>query len=103
MTSYDYDAPIDEQGRAKPKYLALRALLAQYRAPEAGPLPEIPAPIPTMDIPDIAMRPVASAWHEKYRGLFQGEGFARFAEDVEELGFLRVRIDDVVRWDHARG
>ena len=31
LTSYDYDAPIDEQGRATPKYAALRALIAQRR------------------------------------------------------------------------
>lgn len=54
-------------------------------------------------IEDASMRSVASAWHEKYRGLFQGDGFARFAEDVEHLGFLRVVLDEVARWDHARG
>lgn len=54
-------------------------------------------------VEDPSMRPVASAWHEKYRGLFQGDGFARFAEQVDELGFLRVAVDEILGWDHARG
>ena len=30
VTSYDYDAPINEQGNITPKYLALRDLIKQY-------------------------------------------------------------------------
>jgi PPOX class probable F420-dependent enzyme len=50
-----------------------------------------------------AMRKPISAWHEKYRPLLAGEGFSRFAEEVRGLGFLRVRPDTVLAWDHARG
>jgi len=61
ITSYDYDAPINEQGRPTAKYTILRELLGRYRA--AGrPLPEVPAPIPAAAIPAIAMRPYASLW-----------------------------------------
>lgn len=60
VTSYDYDAPIDEQGRATPKYDALRKLIGEY----AGrPLPPVPAPIPVMEIPPVEMRPAASLWN----------------------------------------
>jgi nitroimidazol reductase NimA-like FMN-containing flavoprotein (pyridoxamine 5'-phosphate oxidase superfamily) len=48
------------------------------------------------------MRKPISAWHDKYRALFAGEGFARFAEEVDRLGFLRVLIERIVAWDHAR-
>lgn len=51
-TSYDYDAPIDEQGRATEKYMRLRDLLQQYTSEE---LPEIPDPMPLMSISDIRM------------------------------------------------
>ena len=51
----------------------------------------------------VAMRKPISAWHEKYRPLLAGEGFARFAEEVRGLGFLRVVPDAVRAWDHARG
>ncbi len=50
-----------------------------------------------------AMRKPISAWHEKYRPLLAGEGFARFAKEVRGLGFLRVVPDTVHAWDHARG
>lgn len=63
VTSYDYDAPIDEQGRATPKYLALRELIGKY-LPTGTSLPAVPAPIPTMAIPDIAMAPMTSIWEQ---------------------------------------
>jgi len=52
VTSYDYDAPISEQGRPTQKYLALRALISKY----VGTLSEIPAPIPAVEIPRSAWR-----------------------------------------------
>ncbi|RSN80574.1 glycosyl hydrolase [Streptomyces sp. WAC 05379] len=39
VTSYDYDAPIDEYGRPTAKFRALREVLAEYAD---GPLPEVP-------------------------------------------------------------
>jgi beta-galactosidase len=45
ITSYDYAAPISEQGAATPKYLRYRALIGAY-LPE--PLPAVPAPLPTL-------------------------------------------------------
>ncbi len=60
VTSYDYDAPIDEQGRPTPKYHALRDLLATTRG--GAPLPPIPAPIPAVSIPSFPMRAHASVW-----------------------------------------
>lgn len=55
LTSYDYDAPITEQGRATPKFMALRELIGKGRT-----LPEIPTPIPARSIPPIAMAPFTS-------------------------------------------
>ncbi|ELS52492.1 putative beta-galactosidase [Streptomyces viridochromogenes Tue57] len=44
VTSYDYDAPIDEHGRATEKFWAFREVLAEY---SDGPLPGLPpAPAP---------------------------------------------------------
>jgi hypothetical protein len=48
------------------------------------------------------MRPAISAWHDKYRALFAGEGFSRFSEQIDLLGFLRVPVTRLVGWDHAR-
>ncbi|MFJ2189033.1 beta-galactosidase family protein [Kitasatospora sp. NPDC087861] len=41
VTSYDYDAPLDEAGDTTPKYTAFREVIARY-----APVPEEPAPGP---------------------------------------------------------
>jgi beta-galactosidase len=61
VTSYDYDAPIDEQGRATPKYHALRRLLGS-RLSAGQSLPGIPDPIAAVSIPEFPMRAHASIW-----------------------------------------
>lgn len=49
-TSYDYDAPIDEQGCATEKYYRLRELLQQYSDKK---LPDVPKPIPVISLPQM--------------------------------------------------
>jgi hypothetical protein len=49
------------------------------------------------------IRGVMSAWHEKYRSMFAGDGFERLTERVSGLGFLRVEIVAVHAWDHRAG
>ncbi len=51
---------------------------------------------------DPVMRRPISAWHEKYRSLLSGEGFARFTEAVTTISFLRVAPGRLISWDHAR-
>ncbi len=63
ITSYDYDAPINEQGQATPKYYALRRLIGSY-LPKGKKLPAVPDPVPIMDIPAIGLQPFASLWDE---------------------------------------
>lgn len=59
LTSYDYDAPINEQGGATEKYMALREAIGSYSKKK---LPAVPAPIPTITIPDFTLKPYASIW-----------------------------------------
>jgi len=59
LTSYDYDAPINEQGGATEKYMALREAIGSYSKKK---LPAIPAPIPAITIPDITLKPYTSIW-----------------------------------------
>ncbi len=47
VTSYDYDAPIDEQGRPTAKYMSLRRLLGSY-LPKGKKLPPVPDSIPSI-------------------------------------------------------
>ncbi|MEU7580527.1 beta-galactosidase family protein [Streptomyces sp. NPDC041068] len=48
VTSYDYDAPIDEFGRPTAKFWAFREILAQYAS---APLPDPPPPLPSLGSP----------------------------------------------------
>ena len=61
VTSYDYDAPINEQGLPTPKFFALRNLIGQYTGHA---LPELPAPVPVMDIAPFIPRPFTSIWQQ---------------------------------------
>ena len=47
------------------------------------------------------LRGAMSAWHEKHRGRFAGDGFERFAAEVPALGFLRVEPLRYSTWDHT--
>ena len=54
VTSYDYDAPINEYGQATPKYDELRQTLARYA--DGGKLPDIPkAPMPLISVPAFSL------------------------------------------------
>jgi beta-galactosidase GanA len=61
VTSYDYDAPVDEQGRPTAKYTALRKLIGSY-LPKGKKLPEIPDPIKAVEILPIPLNIFTSVW-----------------------------------------
>jgi beta-galactosidase len=59
ISSYDYDAPIDEAGRPTKKFSLIREVVAQY-LPAGSRLPQLPAPLPMIEIPRVEMREVAA-------------------------------------------
>lgn len=61
VTSYDYNAPIDEQGRPTAKFMAIRRLLGSY-LPKGKRLPPVPEPVPSYDIPSIGLTTFTSVW-----------------------------------------
>ncbi len=61
VTSYDYDAPLDERGRPTPKYHALRELIRKH-LPPGETLPELPPPLPAIAIPELRLAEEASLW-----------------------------------------
>lgn len=67
ITSYDYDAPINEQGQPTPKFYCLRNLIAKYTN---TPLPNLPASIPAIDILPIKMSYQTSIWNQLPPPLF---------------------------------
>jgi len=52
VTSYDYDAPLDEAGRPTPKYWAVRELLARHQPPGSR-LPDPPRPVRAIGLPPV--------------------------------------------------
>ncbi|MFD0832482.1 glycoside hydrolase family 35 protein [Mucilaginibacter boryungensis] len=61
ITSYDYDAPINEQGQATAKYYMLRRLISKYVKYK---IPEVPQPVEAIEIPSITLKPLTSIWQQ---------------------------------------
>jgi beta-galactosidase len=59
VTSYDYDAPLDEAGHPTPKYDAYRAVIAKYLHQT---LPPVPTPPPAAAVPVFTLKDAASLW-----------------------------------------
>ncbi len=59
VTSYDYDAPINEYGRATEKYWELRAMLQGFSDKK---LPNPPADIKTVTLPEFTVSEYSSMW-----------------------------------------
>lgn len=57
VTSYDYDAPINEAGQATPKYHELRKIMARYSG--GAKLPPVPAPVKTTAVKEFELTEVA--------------------------------------------
>jgi beta-galactosidase len=55
VTSYDYDAPLDEAGHVTPKFLAYRDVILKYTHATALPLPEPPPVIAVGAFPVLGM------------------------------------------------
>jgi beta-galactosidase len=59
VSSYDYDAPIDESGRPRPKYFTLRTIIAQATRTTPPPVPQFP---PLLTLPPQTLRRSFSLW-----------------------------------------
>ncbi|MGA2300327.1 MAG: glycoside hydrolase family 35 protein [Candidatus Acidiferrum sp.] len=60
VTSYDYDAPLDESGRTTPKYFTFRDVIA--KATGTTP-PAVPTSPPVGKIPDFKLEEAVSLWN----------------------------------------
>lgn len=59
VTSYDYDAPLDEAGHPTPKFYAYRKVFAKYAN---GPLPPVPVPPQVIQIAPFTAGRASSLW-----------------------------------------
>lgn len=103
ITSYDYDAPISEAGWATPKYLALRDELIKF---SGNKVPEIPAPLPLIEIPLINLTravdltslkdnllPVVNETPLPFEDLDQGHGYVLYCRKFVQpvIGKLEIK------------
>jgi beta-galactosidase len=59
ISSYDYDAPIDEAGRPTRKFSLIRDVIAKYSPPGTR-LPDLPDPLPMIEVPRFELKEVAA-------------------------------------------
>lgn len=87
LTSYDYDAPINEQGLPTAKYFMLRSTIAEN---VSWTIPEVPAPIKTIAVLPIKMQRSHSLWDysvpsiktpqpQSFEALGQNQGLAVYS------------------------
>ncbi len=81
VTSYDYDAPINEYGQATPKYWELRKMMQKYSDKK---LPNVPkAPMPIITVPKFELKTFSDLW---------------FANGKEEEGTLKTFEEMDMGW-----
>jgi len=88
ISSYDYDAPLDEAGNATPKFMAFRSVIQKHLLPGET-LPDVPAAKPVVSIDeiqftgatslfDILSHPVQSRRLLTFEDLHQAYGFVLY-------------------------
>jgi len=103
VSSYDYDAPLDEAGNPTPKFLAFRSVIEKH-LPKGETLPPVPAAKPAMEIKnihfdsvvtirDILPAAVKSEHPLTFEALHQAYGFVLYRTIVDggKSGLLKLK------------
>jgi beta-galactosidase len=105
VSSYDYDAPLDEAGNATPKFLAFREVIAKYH-PAGESLPPVPAARPAAVLPALQLTrsarlldrlpaPVANATPLTFEALKQAYGFVLYRATVPGGRAQTMKLTDL--------
>ena len=105
ISSYDYDAPLDEAGNATAKFRAFRDVIAKYR-PKNQPLPPVPAAKPSAALPAMQLTQsvslldrlpaaVANAKPLTFEALKQAYGFVLYRTTVAGGGTKMLKLRDL--------
>lgn len=91
VTSYDYDAPINEQGNPTHKYMKIREIIGSY-LPKGKKLPSIPDPVPAIEIPMIFPAKFTSIWDNLPQPVYSDtpKSFEAYGQDY---GFILYQTD----------
>jgi len=89
ITSYDYDAPLDEAGRATPKYMAIRGAIQEHLGASIK-LPDVPPPNPSVTVPKFELTQAGSLLSNLPRPVLSDKLLSM--EDVgQDYGFILYR------------
>ena len=89
VTSYDYDAPINEAGQTTPKYFELRKMMEGYN--DGKKLPAIPKEYPTISFPKVTFTEVAPLFSNLPAPSQKNSGLKTFEEMDMGWGCLLYR------------
>ncbi len=91
VTSYDYDAPVNEQGKPTPKYLALRELIGSYLTGKEK-LPRIPDSILAIEVQNAYPAHFTSIWDNLPEPVTSKKPLT-FEECKQDYGFILYRAE----------
>ncbi len=106
ISSYDYDAPLDEAGNATEKFMEFRNVIRKH-LPKGQVLPAVPAPkkavaLPLIDVAgelnvfDIVSTPVKSVRPLTFEDLNQAYGFVRYSTTLKDKkGAAVLKINEL--------
>jgi beta-galactosidase len=92
ISSYDYDSPLDEAGRPTRKFVLMREVIEKH-LPTGARLPDLPAPLPMIEIPRFELKeeaalsgllskPVSSQQPQTMEALGQRYGFVLYRKRI---------------------
>jgi beta-galactosidase len=103
VSSYDYDAPLDEAGNATAKFMKFREVIEKH-LPAGVQLPPVPANKPAINIPEINLsksvslfdllpKPVTNAKPLTFEDLHQAYGFVLYRSELNggRSGVLKIK------------
>lgn len=89
VTSYDYDAPLDEAGHPTPKYFAYRKVYEKYAGHPLLPVPQTP---PVIAVPEFTLNLSASLW-DNLPAPIQSETANAMETYGQDYGFILYRTE----------
>lgn len=101
VSSYDYDAPLDEAGNPTEKFFAFRNVIKKH-LPKGEVIPDVPATKPAVKIADIRLDAYAGIFSQlpqpkqsmkplSFEDLDQAYGFVLYRTTLNKGGLLKIR------------
>ena len=91
VTSYNYNAPVTEQGRPTPVYMALRELIGSYFTKKQK-LSDLPQFLPVMEIPGFFLTVFTSVWDNLPQPVISEEP-GSFETHGQDYGLILYRTE----------